>query len=244
MEVWKDYQTGKFYAIDSTTGRQSPSNRFGSEHKAFTPYSTGFPHILPSKPIPIDQLYSVQPKKFDGYCQFPRPTERNSSKSPYVRRAIKTEKIYIKDESKIPQPLEFLNKTQSINTKNFSPRRTAQSLTASLPDKFMSSIYELKQSLQEKPLRSLRTAIDLTIKLEHEKINSKGYVRPTSKVNRRKLKGFFLKQFKTSGELFQIERKIRERTNPALLEKHERMEQLDRKMLEKKKKATILMQLS
>lgn len=240
MEVWQNFQTGKFYAINTTTGQQSPSNKFGSEQKLFTPYSTGFPHVLPAKPIPLDKLYSGQPKKFDGYCQFPRPSDRSNSKSPYIRRAIKTEKIYIKEESKIPKPLEFLNMTQN-GTKRFNPRRS-NLLTASLPNSFLNSIYDIKQSLQEKPLRDLRTAKDLTLHLEHEKKNSKGYERPKSKINRRKLKGFFLKQFKTSGELFQLEKKMHEKTNPALLSKLERLEKLDREMLEKKRKATNLLQ--
>ena len=241
MEVWKDYQTGKFYAIDNKTGRQSPSNRFGSEHKTFTAYSTGFPHILQGKQVPLDKLYSVQPKKFDGYCQFPRPSERSSSKSPYIRRVYRTEKIYIKEESKIPKPLDFLNMSQTYN-KDQCLRKTANILASSMPDRMANTISDLKASLIEKPLRDLRTATDLTIRLEYEKKNNKGYVQPKLKAARRKMKGFFLKQFKTSGELFQIERKVREKTNPALYQKLEHFEKADREMVEKKRNAMILLQ--
>ena len=66
MEVWKDYQTGKFYSIDSNLGRQSPSDRFGGAQKAFTPYSTGFPHIIKPKDPVIEKMYTVQPHHFDG----------------------------------------------------------------------------------------------------------------------------------------------------------------------------------
>jgi hypothetical protein len=90
-------------------------------------------------------------------------------------------------------------------------------------------------------LRDLRTATDLTLKLEKEKKNSTGYIRPKSKILRRKLKGFFLKDFKTSGELFDKEKKVWQITNPELVKKRKRMEELDRKMLEKKCMATRLL---
>ena len=66
-------------------------------------------------------------------------------------------------------------------------------------------------------------------------------MRPKSKVLRRKLKGFFLKEFKTSGELFSQEKQIWEASNPELVKKRRRIEELDRKMLEKKCMATRLL---
>lgn len=208
MEVWKDYQTGKYFSIDSNSGRQSPSNRYGAEQTVFKAYSTGFPHIIKPKETAIDKMYTVQPKNFDGYCQFPRPCQSSSSpQAPYVRKWIRTSKIHIKEESKIPKPLNFLNTSQK---KSLSPRRNHNTLYNSLPAADLNTIQDIKMSLVKPPLRDLRTATDLSTGLEREKKNSTGYIRPKSKVKRRKLKGFFLKEFKTSGELFYKEKKILE----------------------------------
>jgi len=206
MEVWKDYQTGKYFSIDNNSGNQSPSNRYGAEQTVFKANSTGFPHILKVKESPIDRLYTVQPKNFDGYCQFPRPCQNSSAiQTPYVRKWIKTSKVYIKDEAKIPKPLNFLNISQR---KSFSPQRTHNSMYNSLPVADLSTIQDIKMSLVKPPLRDLRTATDLSKTLEKEKKNSTGYIMPKSKIKRRKLKGFFLKEFKTSGELFYTEKRM------------------------------------
>lgn len=208
MEVWKDYQTGKYFSIDNNSGRQSPSNKYGAEQTVFKAYSTGFPHIIKPKESAIDKLYTVQPKNFDGYCQFPRPCQNSSAiQTPYVRNWIKTTKVHIKDETKIPKPLNFLNVSER---KSFSPRRTHNSLYNSLPAADLSTIQDIKMSLIKQPLRDLRTATDLSTGLEKEKKNSTGYIMPKCKVKRRKLKGFFLKEFKTSGELFYREKKMLE----------------------------------
>ena len=242
MEVWHDFQTGKYYSIDSETGMQSPSNRYGSEERKFKPYSSGFPHVLSVKPIPPDKMYTIQPKKFDGYCQFPRPTDSFGGKSPYARKLFKQNKVHIKEESKIPQPLDYLNMSQ-VSYRNTAKKKSNRA-TMSLERSFLNSISDIKQSLMEKPSLALKTVTDLSIKLETEKKYSKGYVRPKSKQKRRKLKGVFLKEFKTSGELFSVEKKIRELSNPTLVNKMKRLEKLDREMLEKKRLATKLMQIA
>ena len=127
-----------------------------------------------------------------------------------------------------------------MSQNNNSPKRAAIRLTASVDQPMLNTIHDIKQSLLKKPLVDLRTATDLSIKLAHEKINSTGYVRPKSKVKRRKLKNYFLKEFKTSGELFNIEKKIRQITNPEFFKKIQRLEKLDRALLEKKNAAKLL----
>jgi hypothetical protein len=241
MEVWKDFQTGKYYSIDPKTGCQSPSNRYGCEQTTFKTYSTGFPRIINSRPVPIDKLYSVQPSKFDGYCQFPRPSDKIVTKSPYVRTSIKTSKIHIKDESKIPKPLKFLDMSQT-STKGFTNRSSSPLFKLNTTDVNLTTITEFKKSLQKKPLKELKTANELTVKLQSEKNNSKGYVQPVAKPTRRKLKNFFLKNFRTSGELFVLSKKMYEITNPSLFQKLKQAEMHDRAILEKKVKATRLMQ--
>ena len=193
MEVWKNPQTGKFYVLDSKTGKQSLSNRYGSERRIFKAYSTGFPHPLQGKQVPVDKLYTVQPKKFDGYCQFPRPSEVSNNKSPYTRRALKSEKIYIKEESKIPKPLNFL-KMSHVKNQSLSARRPTKMLDSNFHEHKINTMDDLKQSFTEKSLTNIKTVKDLTITLEHEKQNKKGYVKPKSKAFRRKMKGFFFKR--------------------------------------------------
>ena len=126
-------------------------------------------------------------------------------------------------------------------SKTTSPRKTSSHLYSSLPSPDLNLIQDVKNSLVKPALRDLRTATELSFKLDREKKNLTGYVRPKSKVLRRKLKGFFLKEFKTSGELFSQEKQIWEASNPELVKKRRRIEELDRKMLEKKCMATRLL---
>ena len=222
--------------MDSASGRQSPSNRFGKRKSCFSVYSSGFPRDLSLKKIPADKNFKLQPKKFDGYCQFPRPTEKTYRNSSYSREfPKKAEKILIKDPSKIPQPLEFLS--ISYNTsKSHTPTSSRKSLFSSKSADKQNSIENIKKSLIEQPVCHIKTASEMKNMLKLEKKNFKAYQKPTFKPKKREIKGFFLKEFKTSAELFRIEKKIREKSNPALVKKQEQKEKIDRIILQKKKK--------
>ena len=192
MEVWKDYQTGKFVKLNLNSGKHSPTNKYGSDKKAFLAYITGYPRAISPKPIPLDETYSIQPKKFDGYCQFPRPFEKSMSKLPYSRQPLKeTSKIYIKHSSKIPNPLSYLHSPQ-ISPRSTSPIRRYKKNSQSLGDSLFKTIDDLKNSFIQLPTTNIKTINDLHTKLEFEKNASKGFIPPILKEKRRKLKGKFL----------------------------------------------------
>lgn len=244
MEIWKDYQSGKYFALDPLGGRQSPSNRYGKEKKQFYPYEAGFSHNLKPKLHPFQKALAVQPKKFDGYFQFPRPYEKTSIKQPYNRNSSYSPKhTRILDESKIPHPLEFLS-TSDICLKTKISQKSLKNKSVSLQETMFKTIDELKKP-QDTSILLVKTAMNLqTKKINEAKFFNKGYIWHQSKEERRKLKGYFLSQFKTSAELFQIEKGVRERTNPIFVIKREKFKRFERKMLERKRKATMLIFLT
>jgi len=228
MEVWQDYQTGKFFKVDQSSGRQSPSSRYGVEKAQFTAYSTGFSRLSRQFEPRIDKMYSVQPEKFDGYCQYPRPLIKSSSnRVPFVKSNVVSSKIFIKEKKKIPTPLRFLELSQR---KSPSPDKSSNSMQ-SLSVKCIKTISELKNSVSKKPLKEMKTVTDLTLKMKNEKINKSGFLSKESKEPRRKLKGFFLREFKTSGELFKDEQRIVEITKPNFTEKIKKNMERDRQIL-------------
>lgn len=228
MEVWQDYQTGKFFKIDKNSGRQSPSSRYGVEKARFTAYSTGFSRITRQSQPKLEKMYSVQPEKFDGYCQYPRPLVKSSSnRAPFVKSNVVSIKIFIKEKKKIPTPLKFLELSQQ---KSPSPDKTSKSMQ-SFSAKYIKTISDAKNSVSKQPLKEMKTVTDLTLKMKEEKVNSSGFLSKEKKEPRRKLKGFFLKEFKTSGELCKDEKKIVEITKPNFTEKIKKNMERDRQIL-------------
>lgn len=232
MELWQDFQSGKFYSINKNSGKQSPSNRFGSEKNRFVPYSSGFSHspqklsTEPENPNKTSKLYAVQPEKFDGYCQYPRPLQKaTSNRSPFIRSNVASAKLLIKQKEKIPTPLKFLELSQN--------RSLAPQTSASLPVQNFKTLEDFKNLYEEKQFKEMKTVSDLSIRMETEKSNKSGFIRPKTKTLRRKLKGFFLKDFKTGAELSKEEKRITEITNPKFYEKIRNRDELDLILLKK-----------
>jgi hypothetical protein len=224
MEVWQDYQTGKFFSVNKQSGRQSPSNRFGSEKSSFSPYSTGFSRLFQGKDKDIDKVdrvYAVQPEKFDGYCQYPRPLQKaTSNRSPFVRSNVASSKLLIKQKEKIPVPLKYMELSQ-----NRSFTSSKNNCTSSLPARNFKTLEDLKTQEKSQPLTEMKTVSDLSQNLEIEKRNKSGYLKSKPKTQRRRLKGYFFKQFKTSAELSKEEEKVTRQTNPKFYEKiHKKLE--------------------
>ena len=96
------------------------------------------------------------------------------------------------------------------------------------------TIDQIKSSFNKKPQVEIVTIKELKNKLNFEKINSKPFVPKIYKEERRKLKGFFMKEFVTSGELFEKEKSLTKITNSKYFEKLKRFEMVDRKNLEKR----------
>lgn len=244
MEIWKDYQTGQYYSLDTIEGRQSPSNRFGKEKKIICPYEAGYFHKMNPRVFPIDNFLAIQPKKFDGYCQFPRPYEKSSVGVPYTKTQSKSPKYSrISDQSKIPHPLEFLSISDFKNKSKISP-------VSRMPKR--SSFREIKcESLEnlKKPRDYTITEVKTVKHLNAKKMIESEILKKRNKTNkpkdaRQKMKGFFFTKFKTNSDLMKIENSIREKTNPALIEKKEKFDEFEKKMLERKHKATKLLQVA
>lgn len=67
-----------------------------------------------------------------------------------------------------------------------------------------------------------------------------GYEPPEPEPDRRTLKGYFMLNYPTSGDLFLKERKLTEVTNPVAVAKQRHFEAWDRKNLEKRREQKIL----
>lgn len=228
MEVWQDYQTGTFFNIDNKSGRQSPSSRFGVEKAKFIAYSSGFSRATNKSQPKLDKMYSVQPEKFDGYCQYPRPLEKcSSNRVPFIKSNIVSRRIFIKDKEKIPTPLKFLDLSQK---KTPSPGLSSKSIQ-SLSVKYFRTISDTKKQNSKQPLKEIKTVTDLTLKIKAEKLNNSVHSKPQPNEPRRRLKGFFSKQYKTSEELMKEERRVIKLTNPDFFEKLKKDKERDDRIL-------------
>ena len=246
MEVWYDYQINRYYKLDSRSGYQSPSNRFGEEKKRFYENITGFPRSLSPKLELPDKIQSFQPKKFDGYCQFPRPPEKTLMIPPYSRDPIKkSSKIHITNPSKIPEPLTYLSISKSNSSMNSSKSKIrSSSSSSSLKEPLNRTISTIKKS-QIAPLeRVVKTVTDLNDKLGREKASYLGYTPPAAPRPRLKFKGMLCKKFKTSSELTRIDKQIILLTNPTFAQKEQRREEFENRKLTRKREATKLLQLT
>ena len=240
MEIWKDLNTGKYYVLNDASGIQNSSNRYGGSTHKFIPYNSGFPHkIQPSDP-PKDNLYSVQPKKFDGYSQFPRPRIKSSISIPYVDKFIIKKTKIPNDINKIPQPLRHLS-LSAVDDKSITPPKHRPNINrGSVMEMPNQSIQDLKATLQKQEKRELKTFVELSNKLKHDIKFFQPYTPKVIKEEKRKLKGFFMNEYPTSGELFQKDLNVRKVTNPTLFEKLKYNEMIDRKQLEKRREQRSL----
>ncbi|OMJ88497.1 hypothetical protein SteCoe_9530 [Stentor coeruleus] len=244
MEIWQDYQSGKYYTLDSSEGIQYPCNRFGREKKILCSYEAGYFHKINPRVFPVDKNFAIQPKKFDGYCQFPRPYEKSSIKIPYTKTQSKSPKCCrIYDKSKIPHPLEFLSVSDLKSKKRFSPVSKI-SRSSSYRKYKCESLEDLKKS-RDYTISEVKTVEYLNTKktIESEILNKRRKAN-TPKETRRKMKGYFYTKFKTSSDLIKIENNICQKTNPILIEKKDKFEEFEKNTLERKRKATRLLQIA
>ena len=232
MEVWKDMSTGKYQVLNLESGKHSPSDKYGKPPSKFLFYHSGYTHELSGSSLPYENIYSVQPNKFDGYSQFPRPLVKSSFNTPYANTFLKEK---IKKLEKIPTPLPHLSLSVIVDRSVNSPK-LRKNFKYSI-EKFRQddqTIDQIKSSFNKKPQVEIVTIKELKNKLNFEKINSKPFVPKIYKEERRKLKGFFMKEFVTSGELFEKEKSLTKITNSKYFEKLKRFEMVDRKNLEKR----------
>ena len=223
QQLWHDQETNKYYILDESTGKQLLCDKYGQRPTTFKPYSSGFSRNIPSKEQPYSSSYRVQPSnnyldKFDGYFQCPRPRSLAVNSAKGASRLPNS-------IDKIPRPIQHLTFSSVYDKSIKRPAFRAQTAPHIVDTSF-------------KP--QLTTAKDIQGKLDVEKANMKGYQPPPPIEERRKLKGYFMMNYMTSGDLFMKEKRVMEVTNPVVISKQKHFETMDRKMLEKRREQKIL----
>lgn len=76
--------------------------------------------------------------------------------------------------------------------------------------------------------------------LTSERDGVKGYIPPPNRDKRRELKGYFMVNFATEGDLYKKNREILDKANPVLVQARRRFEQFDLKNLMKRREQRVL----
>lgn len=235
MDYCKNFVTDldrhKYFIFDLEKGTKLICDKYGQFPKTFTPYKSGFSCKVNSRVCSPDALYRIQPKKFDGYFQCPRP----------MLVACNSKTRLADDVNTLPKPVKFLN-FSSIYDKNVSPplSKSPSSLPPLAGIQFSSTLQELKQEMSPKAIKEVKTARDLQNILEKSKTTNLSFSEKPVKPERRKMKGMFGKHIPSSTELFNKEKKIMVETNPVCHSKQIKFEELDKKYLEKRRFQKIL----
>jgi hypothetical protein len=227
--------------INRTTGDQVNCDKFGSLPSSFKPYSTGFQSQRPQNIIEADHNYRVQPKKFDGYFQCPRPSSHISEvRRPYTSTTKKYIPKRLSDDiKKLPRPVASLSFSKVFEGQSTPPQMT-RAHKSSLPESEALTIETIKSSMRESPIREIKTAKQILDHNHQEKEKAKGYQAPAFKVKRRKLKGFFMVDFPTDHDLVKKEKNLLEKTNPVAVEKQRKLEAAEYKNLERRRAQKVL----
>lgn len=232
MDFIVDLEHQKYFLFDLEKGTKSACDKFGQFPKTFTPYKSGFNSNLHARAMSPDIFYRIQPKKFDGYFQCPRPTLAPSYSKTRLKDDVKT----------LPKPVKFLH-FSSIYDNTVSPPSLSKS-PSTLPPlnsfQLSKTLQELKQELSPSATREVKTVRDLEVILEKAKINNLSFSEKPAKPERRKMKGMFDKNIPSSTELFKKEKKMLVETNPVSHSKQVKFEEMDRKYLEKRRLQKIL----
>jgi hypothetical protein len=242
MELWEDFQTSGYFLLDVQNGFQTGCNKYGATPISFKPYTSGFSQSREALSLLADSNYRVQPKKFDGYFQCPRPSSHVAGvRRPYTSDNRRfTAKRLPDDVSRLPKPVSSLGFSNVYDKTHKSPLHVAQTAPQFVPDTQPTSIDAIKKSLEPAPKRDVKTAESFFHRLKHEKETAKGYQAPEKKTTRRKMKGFFLFEFPTSSQLVKKEKAMLELTNPVAVEKQRRLDSIDTKNLLQRREQRIL----
>lgn len=238
MQLWEDVDRQKFFMFDQESGSRSACDKFGLFPKTFTPYKSGFKKSVTARMMSPDFNYRVQPKKFDGYFQCPRPSGLAPSKT----------RIRLTDDIKtLPKPTNFLQFSTIYQTpvspslpRSPSSSSHQSSRQSNPPASRTLTLSLLKQNLKPKQTLDIKTKQDLDTIIEKTSKTNLSFTQRPSKPARRKLKGYFTTFIPSSTDLFQKEKRIRTITNPVQHSKQVKFEELDRKYLEKRRFQKIL----
>jgi len=226
-----DLDHRKYFIFDLEKGTKAVCDKYGQFPKTFTPYKSGFSCKIPSRTSSPDPLYRIQPKKFDGYFQCPRPM-----------LAPCYSKVKLDDDVKtLPKPVKFLN-FSSIYDKTVSPpfSKSPSNLPPLAGMQFSTTLQDLKQEMSPKAIKEVKTARDLQSMMEKTKMTNLSFTEKPVKPERRKMKGMFGKNIPSSTDLFSKEKKMLVETNPVCHNKQVKFEEMDKKYLEKRRCQKIL----
>ncbi|CAG9329061.1 unnamed protein product [Blepharisma stoltei] len=197
---------------------------------------------------PLSNLYTIQPKKFDGYFQCPRPLSTpyfNDIHGPKTLKPAKPGQLPSNrlpdDITKIPRPVAHLVISSVYDPSTKPPRKAFSSTEPKRKtEPFFHTMSELKASMAKPTERLVRTFYDLTQKMEKEKKNMSAREDPPPKPIRKSFKGYFRFNYQTSNDLWIKDKKVLEASNPIATLKQRQYEELDRKYLEKRRQQRIL----
>ena len=258
MELWKDEQTNTWHMLDAKTGQHYRCDRYGQPLTRFHLDQTGLmapkdiaerqhqPYAAPS--LQAETPYAAQPRKFDGYSQFPRPkseayfNDLHSAKTlrPVPRGQMPSNRLP-NDIKHIPKPASFLT-FSAVEDGTVRAPRFKRSATARVQEVAPETltVEGLKTTLAKGPETLVKTAALFSSTLEAEKRQMTGYQPPTRKPDRRKLKGFFQLTYPSAEDCYARDMQLWRATNPEGHEAQQHYEALDRKNLEKRKAQRIL----
>lgn len=260
MELWRDELTNKWYLLNGKTGEHYPCDPYGQplthfhldQSGHFTPKEKVQRQLQPYTPASVraETAYAAQPRKFDGYSQFPRPrsetyfNDKHSVKTlrPVPRGQVPSNRLP-NDIKQIPKPASFLT-FSAVEDKTVKAPTLRPSLTTrhkeTAPETL--TVEGLKSTLVKSPDTCVKTASHFTTSLVSERQQMTGYQPPPRKPERRKLKGFFQLVYPSSADCYARDMRLWRTTNPDMYEMQMRYEALDRKNLERRKAQRLLQQ--
>lgn len=243
MQVWKDIQSGKYFNFDMKTGHQQQSNKFGKEKRDFVPYLGGYSHNISPKYYPVDSQITIQPRRFDGYCQFPRPFQKLSYSKPHKAVSLSPSPEKIRHQiDKIPNPLKYLRLKDHSHSVLEPLNLKKNKINRSSKDLQINSIEDFKKLNIPRTVSVIKTKFELdkVLKREHLELSLKNLKKKKIE-SRRKFKGFFRTSFKDSSALIESEKQVIEKTNPIFVNMKNKIKKVEFKQLERKRKATRLL---
>ena len=213
MELWHDPSANHYFMLDQSHGRHFRSDQFGQPLPRFRLYDTG--HLSPRDRSPRSAhtrtpVLRVQPRtrylgKFLGYCQHPRPRSYDANCASRLRSSSIT-----------PTPLPFLAP---------KPLETPKAL----------SIEGMKASLSPQPHTTIRTALDFTHIMKQADQDRGGFQPSPPRQKRPNFKGSFQLLYPSVEERYRKDVELWRATNPEAFRLQKRYEELDLKMLRKRR---------
>jgi hypothetical protein len=232
MELWEDVSRSRYFALDTHTGCVSECDRYGKTPTIFTPYSSGYRKNLTVKVTSPEYTYRIQPKKFDGYFQCPRPAAEAKHKS----------RIHLSDDiATLPRPVKFLQFSSIYDQTVHAPSyKSPSTLPSNIYNERTLTLEKLKQSMIPTIKHDVKTASDLEELLKKKNKMNLSFKKKDKKPERRKMKGFFMANIPSSVDLFKREKEILINTNPVSYTKRLKYDELDRMYFEKRRKQKVL----